>query len=102
MLKYYKHNSTILKSILTALLCSSKIDFINIKGITMELEQRVEKLEHNVAELRVDVAAIKAQIPYLATHADIQTAISRLLMWLIGVGLASLTSIVIGILNYLK
>jgi len=87
----------------------------------MELEQRVEKLEHavsslreEVVELRVDVAlikgalpalakqediaAIKSQLPFFATHADI----SHLLMWLIGVGLASVTSIVIGILNYLK
>lgn len=78
------------------------------------MEQRVSSLEHHVTNLRIDTAeikailptlakqedvvAIKAQLPYFATHADI----TRLLMWQMSVGLASLISIAIGILNYFK
>lgn len=79
------------------------------------MENRVSSLEHHVTKLRIDIAeikailptvakqeddiaTIKAKLPYFATHADI----SRLLMWLIGIGFTSLVSIVFGILNYLK
>lgn len=79
-----------------------------------ELENDVTQLQRDVTELRIDtaqikgtllslakqedVAAIKSQIPHFATHADI----TRLLMWLIGVGIGTMGTIVMGILNYLK
>lgn len=64
----------------------------------MNNDDRIEKLEQEITEARINVSAIKAQLPYLATHADI----SRLVLWLVGLGLTSIISIAFGVLNYLK
>jgi hypothetical protein len=43
----------------------------NDGGGGMNLEQRVERLEEKVDGLRMDVAEIKATLPFLATKAEI-------------------------------
>lgn len=86
----------------------------NLENVVNELKADVAQLKKGITDLRIDVAhikgvfpylakqedvaAIKSQLPYFATHADI----NKLLMWMIGVGLTSVISIILGVLNYLK
>lgn len=78
----------------------------------MSTEQRVDKLEYDVTELKndvkelkkdvaglkIDVATIKERLMHVVTHADL----AKLMMWMLGLSVASLISIIVGVLNYLK
>ena len=53
------------------------------------METRVKTLEDNVGQIRVDIADIKAQIPHLATKAELSDLRASLIQWMVGTMLAS-------------
>jgi hypothetical protein len=53
----------------------------DVKGSTGRLETAVGDLRSTVGDLRVMVARIDAQIPYLATKADLEEKPGKTYMW---------------------
>ena len=53
------------------------------------MEARVARLEGSMEQIKVDIASIKAQIPHLATKAEISNVKSSIIQWLVGTMLAS-------------
>ena len=65
-------------------------DVTEVKGSSGRLEAAVDDLRSTVGDLRVMVARIDAQIPYLATKADLEEKPGKTYMW--GIMAALLTA----------
>ncbi len=56
------------------------------------METRVAKLEEHVGNIRVDVAHVRARVDAIETHmatkADVTTAESRIIRWLVSAAIA--------------
>jgi len=69
------------------------------------MEARVARLEGSMEQIKVDIASIKAQVPHLATKAEISDVKSSIIQWLVGTMLASAAlaaAIAFGLAQFLK
>lgn len=58
-------------------------------GNGMNLEQRVDRLDQDVRDMRLDLAEIKGQLPHLATKAEVVGSRNTIIYWLIGLFVAT-------------
>lgn len=68
----------------------------------MNLEQRVDNLDQDVRDMRIDLAEIKGQLPHLSTkaelaevRAEISRSSNKILVWIVG------TAIALGAFNWI-
>jgi hypothetical protein len=57
-----------------------------------DILRRLGFLETSVGETRTDVAAIKAQVPHLATKAEISELHAAMIKWIVGTAIACTTA----------
>lgn len=63
-------------------------------GGNMTLEQKVDNLDKDVRDMRLELAEMKGQIPHLATKAELSAATAKIVFWIVGV------AIVLGSFNW--